>query len=120
VSGIVAAGGIAVGAGLTVAANGKSRDADTIGARLGGSSTCAGTSAATVTKDCQDVKAALRSQSSFTDGARVSFVVGGAAALGAAGLGIWSTLGPRQQKSGLQVLPFVGVSEAGVVVRGAW
>lgn len=120
VSSIVAAGGIAAGVGLTAAANGKSRDADSIGARLGGSSSCTGTPAASVAPDCQDVKAALRSQSTLTDGARAAFIIGGAAALGAMGLGVWSTLGPKQQKSGLQLVPVVGASGTGLIVRGAW
>ena len=120
VSGSLAAVGIAVGAGLAGAANGKSGDADAIGARLSGRSTCASAPSTSVVMDCQAVKSALRGQSTLTDAARGSFVVGGLAALGAASLGVWTATAPKQQKNSVRVAPLLGTTEGGLTVFGTW
>jgi hypothetical protein len=118
--GVLAVGGLAAGAGLTAAANNQSGNADAIGARLGGPSTCTGAPPAAVALDCQNVKAALRSQSLLTDGARASFVIGGLFTLATAGAAIWAGLAPKQQKAGVHVVPLVGAREGGLTVLGAW
>jgi hypothetical protein len=118
--GVLAVGGLAAGVGLTVAANGKSSDADTIGARLGGPSTCTGTPATSVAMDCKAVKAALRSQSVLTDAAKGTFVAGGLLALATVGLAIWTSLGPTQKRVGPRLVPLVGARQGGFTVVGTW
>lgn len=113
VGGSLAAGGMVLGAGLTAAANGKSRDADTTAASLPLSS-CAGTPSASYAAKCSALKDTLHSQSMLASGAVGGFVAGGVLALAAAGLGIWAkSATPR-------IAPVVGVRGGGVVIGGAW
>jgi len=114
VSGVLAAGGLAAGVGLTVAANGKGRDAATLRAKLGGGrSTCAGT---TTGADCGTLADALRSQGTLAKAALGSFVIGGAFAAAGVGLGVWASA----KAAPVQVVPVMGAAERGVVVVGSW
>jgi hypothetical protein len=125
-AGALAAGGIAIGAGLTVAANGKASDVHAIQGSLkqgGASYPCAGASGATATT-CSKLRDAATAQQTLSDAAFASFVTGGAFALAAAGLGIWSSVTPKDTgpKRGVHVVPVVGVGAGagGVVVTGRW
>jgi hypothetical protein len=113
VGGSLAVGGMVLGAGLTAAANGKSRDAETMAASLPLSS-CAGTPSASYAAKCSTLKDTLRSQSMLASGAVGGFVAGGVLALAAAGLGIWAKSGTPK------IAPVVGVQGGGVVIGGAW
>jgi hypothetical protein len=123
-AGALAAGGIAIGAGLTVAANGKASDVRAMQGNLkqgGNAYPCAGASGTTATT-CSKLRDTATAQQTLSDGAFASFVTGGAFALVAAGLGIWTTVTPRDAgpKSALSVAPVVGAGAGGVVVVGQW
>jgi hypothetical protein len=121
VTGVLAVGGLAVGAGLTVAANGKGSEADALGAKLGGPSTCTQTPG---DMTCKTVKDDLRSRDVLSKAALAGFVVGGALALSTAGLGIWAGARPREERSGtkqaVRIVPLVGSGVGGVVALGVW
>jgi hypothetical protein len=122
----IAAGGVAlvalgVGTGLTVAANAKGTDADTLGKQVGGPSACFGAGATSAT--CVALLNALTSKSTLSDGAFAAVLTGGIAAAGAAGLGIWAALTPPRVRSTgarVQILPAVGARDARVIAIGAW
>jgi hypothetical protein len=123
VSGVLAVGGLAAGAGLAVAAHGKSADASMIGARLGGSSTCAGTPGAAMSADCTAVKEALRGKSTLSEGAFVGLLGGGIFALATAGLVTWTAMAPKvnaEPRMTMRVVPVAGLRDAGLVVVGTW
>lgn len=120
VSGVLAAGGLAVGAGLTVAANGRGSAADALGSKLGGPSTC---SQAPGDMTCKTVKDDLRSRDALSKAALAGFVAGGAFTFATAGLGIWAGAGPKGDNNTKQMVrigPVVGAGEGGVVVVGRW
>jgi PEGA domain len=118
VTGVLAAGGLAAGAGLAVAANAKGGDAAAVRATLGGGrSQCVGLTGGS----CTTLAGDLRSQGAFADGAVGGFVVGGVFALATAGLGIWAFGKPRMPTQGqLRIVPTVGAVEQGVRLEGSW
>lgn len=119
--GALAAGGMAAGIGFTVAANNKSAEADEIGARLGGRTTCTPTSATAGSSDCKAVKSALTNQSTLSNAALAGFAVGGAFALATAGLGVWSLLTPQKEnKVTVRAVPVAGAQGGGLSVVGTW
>jgi hypothetical protein len=123
VSGVLAAGGIAAGAGLTVAANSKGSSADGLRATLPSNSSCYGSGAAAPT--CKSLNDALGAESTLSKGALAGFVLGGAFAAATVGLGLWSRPSSDQgeQRKGraqLQVVPVIAGREGGVVVMGRW
>jgi hypothetical protein len=105
VSGALAVGGLGAGIGFTAAANGKSSDAETIGAKLPGRSFCTGKPLAAFTSDCSTLKATLSQQSTMSNAALVSFAAGGAFALMTVGLGVWGLKAPAT-KVGLHGFQF--------------
>ena len=119
VSGVIAAGGLAAGIGLTVAANGKSADADALGARLPGRSSCAGAPEAAVAADCKALRSTLTEQSTLRNAALVSFATGGALALVTAGLGVWKLKAPTRAGA-LQITPVLGSRDGGIIIGGTW
>jgi hypothetical protein len=115
-SAVLAAGGIAAGAGLTVAANGKASDAATLRAGLKG---CAGVT----TGNCAALASDASSRDALSRGAVAGFAVGGAFAASAVGFGVWAASGKPVAKVGLGgpsaplVVKLVG---RGVRVEGSW
>jgi hypothetical protein len=119
-TGVVAATGIGMGIGFTVAANGKGSDASTLGAGLGPSA-CFGAAASGAT--CTAVRSAVQDKSTLFDGAAVSFIGGGVFALAAGGLWFWSTTTPgasSERKTAVHLVPVVGARDIGLTVIGAW
>jgi hypothetical protein len=115
----LAAAGVAAGIGFMIAANGKSVDADKIGATLGGASTCAG-AVTPIPSACSDVKHALRVQSTLSDAALGSFIVGGVFALGTAGFAIWKPTRASDKKVTVRAVPTASAHASGLIVVGAW
>lgn len=119
--GVLAAGGLAAGVGLTVAANGKRADVNALGMTVGLGPACVGTAAASA--NCQTLKNDAVSHDTLNKAALGSFIVAGAVALATAGLGVWSTMGPKDatdKKTSLRVAPALGRGEAGVMIVGVW
>jgi hypothetical protein len=113
-SGALALVGIAVGAGLTVAANGKSSDAATLRAGLTG---CAGVT----TGSCAALANDASGERGLAQGAAAGFVLGGVFAASAVGFGVWAASG--KPKVGLREpsAPFaVKLAGRSVRVEGSW
>lgn len=119
-SGGLAVLGLAVGAGLTVAANGKGSEADALRATLPNRSACYGAGASSMT--CKSLNEALGADSALSKGAVSSYVVGGLFAVAATALGVWSVSGspPKREGISLQVVPVFANRETGVVIGGRW
>ena len=114
--GVLAVAGIATGAGLTIAANGKGDDVATLSNQVPGRSACGGASPPTA---CGDLRNAAASRDTLSNAAVVSFLVGGTFALVTSGLGIWSAKTPRQT-SVVRVAPVAGAGQGGVMILGSW
>jgi tetratricopeptide (TPR) repeat protein len=114
VSGVLAAGGLAAGAALTVAANGKSSDL----ARLqnGQSSTCFAPGAGLLSQ-CSALHDAAVNKTTLSNAAASAFLVGGVFAAATAGLSIWAVTSPVVV---VRAVPTVGAGQAGVTLQGAW
>ena len=121
VSGVLAAGGLAAGAGLTVAANGKGADRVALLGKLGGASGCSQPSSANPA-DCGTLLNTAKSQSTLRNGAVALFATGSGAALVTAGLAVWALKMPSRAPDGpqLHVAPALGATERGVMVSGSW
>jgi PEGA domain len=117
VTGGLAAVGIGLGIGFTVAANGKGDDAASL-QQPGGTSGCFGRPEA---PGCADLFEAREDQSALSNAALASFVAGGAFALGTVGLAVWTWTGsgPSRQ-GGVHVGPAVSATHGGVLIRGLW
>jgi hypothetical protein len=120
VTGVLAAGGLAVGAGLTAAANGKGASRATLLARLGDSG-CAHAASA-VTADCSTLMNAANSQTALARGAVAGFTVGGGLALATAGLIGWTLTKPAATRDRVQaqLVPAIEVDARGITVSGTW
>jgi hypothetical protein len=121
-AGVLAAGGLAAGAGLTVAANSKASEVHTIQGSLeqgGAVYPCAG---AATPSSCATLRTTATSQQALSNAAFTSFMVGGAVALVAAGLGVWAGVAPKDTgaKQGVLVTPVVGPGEGGAALAGRW
>jgi hypothetical protein len=116
-----ALGLVALGAGIgfTVAANGKSTDADALVAKLPSSSSCTGTPVTAFAADCKTLKSTLSAQSTMRNAAVLSFAASGVFAVVTAGLGVWKLKSPANAGV-LQVAPVVGAREGGVILGGTW
>jgi hypothetical protein len=115
--------GIGVGAGLTVAANGKSTDADEqleqIRNKTPTTHTLCGPKGFPLNTDaCAELKDTLSAQDRLTNGAVAMYVVGGVAAVGTAMLFLW----PRFQRprTGIQIVPVVARGQSGMIVTGSF
>jgi hypothetical protein len=116
---VLAAAGIAAGAGLTVAANGKSADERSLGAQVGPSWACAGQPPASIANTCATLQSAGSSRVALSKAAVGSFVAGGVFALGTAGLALWR-VSARGAPPPVRVAPTMGANGAGVVLEGTW
>jgi hypothetical protein len=114
-TGVVAAGGLAAGAGLTAAANGKGSEVAQF--QSGMTSSCFTPSVSSASR-CTSLHDATSSRATLSNAAEASFLVGGVFALATAGLGIWSAVLPKGGQ--VQAAPVVGASQIGLVVQGAW
>jgi hypothetical protein len=119
VTGVLGAGGVAVGAGLTAAANGKGSERATLLAKLGDSGCAGGTGA--VSGDCTKLLNAAKSQSTLSNAAIAGFVSGGVFAVATAGLGLWASSKPAtRERTQIRVAPVVSATDRGVVMVGTW
>jgi|HubBroStandDraft_6_1064221.scaffolds.fasta_scaffold163497_1 hypothetical protein len=119
--GALAVVGLAVGVGLTVAANGKSADATAMRAGLGGQPmTCTPGLSTASSPSCGTLKSTLTAESTLSSAAVGSFVAGGACALITAGLGLWRFRTPSDQKVAVRVVPEVAPDHASVILFGRW
>jgi hypothetical protein len=120
--GVLAAGGLAMGIGLTIAANAKRADADRLAAMLPpGGPVCTGVPAPSVATTCTALKDAAASRDALSKGAVAGYVIGGAFALATGGLGLWAAKpqkGERTQTGSVRILPFAGAGGGGLVVMG--
>jgi hypothetical protein len=119
---------VGIGAGLTAAANGKGTDAEALRASVGSSSACYQPTLAQA-QTCSDLSDALKSKDSLSNAAVGMFVVGGALAIGTAGLFVYSmmvprpsdeTAAPKAAAASLRIIPIVDEANRGVMVVGAW
>jgi len=107
--------GIAVGAGLTAAANGKTSSV----AQLQSSDTSrCYMPAASVAEQCATLHGATSSRATLSNAAQASFIIGGAFAVASAGLGLWVIVSRRPAP--VQVAPTFGATHAGVTLQGRW
>ena len=112
-SGVLAAGGLGAGIGLTVAANHKASDEATL--QLGPSACVSpGANAAA----CSTLHAAASSKVTLSNAAVSAFLGGSALALVTGGLGIWMAVSPKAAP--VLVVPTVGADRAGLTVVGVW
>jgi hypothetical protein len=118
-SGVLGTGGLAAAIGFTIAAYGKSADADALDAKLPGRSLCSGTPGPTFAKDCKTLKSTLTAQSTLSSAAMAGFVVGGAFALLAIRYGVWGSK-IYATTGGIQITPVIGARDTGILVQGAW
>lgn len=121
--GLLAAGGLGAGIGLTVAANGKASAAVTLWTQLGdGASVCAKQPPASIAALCTSLRGTLVDHDTFSKAAVVSFALSGVFALGTAGFALWAS--PKADAStktrAMHLLPVLGREGRGVMVVGAW
>lgn len=112
--GVLAAGGLAAGIGLTVASNGKGNEAEAKRASLvktKGAAACAQASS-----DCQSLHDLIGARSTLGSAAGWAFVGAGALGVGTLIYGLVA----RKAASAVQVTPVVGAREGGVLVQAAW
>lgn len=115
VSGALAVGGLATGAGLTVAAKGKaSRVAEL---RSGQASTCFKPSPEAAGQ-CGALLDAVSAKTTLSNAAASAFMIGGAFAVVGAGMAIWTASSPKPAP--LQAVPVVGTTEVGLMLQGRW
>lgn len=130
VGGAVAAIGIGAGVAFTVLANGQATEAEEQQGKLSGTSACFQTGGAALPSACADLRGHLENQGTYSNAALVSFIAGGAFALGTAGLAVWRlTSAPRTErdrtpaasaKASARVVPVVDASTRGVAIVGRW
>ena len=113
IGGAAAALAIGVGAGLTVAANGESADAQALQDR----SACG--SPAQDAGGCDELSKTLSAKDRLSRGALASFVIGGVVALGTASFVVSDRLHARGGTK-VRAAAVIGKSEGGVVVVGSW
>jgi hypothetical protein len=114
-SGVLAVGGLAAGAGLTVAANGKAVEA--LDLRSGHASTCF-MPAPAVSSKCTALRDAVSGRTTLSNAATAAFLAGGAFAVASVGLGIWAAAGPTVGP--VRVAPAIGAAHVGLIAEGAW
>jgi PEGA domain len=114
--GALAAAGLGVGIGLTVAANGKASDAAALSTKVGGRSACAGQPAPV---DCASLKTTLGTQGTYASAAHDGFVAGGAFALATAGLAVWTMTAPKASGRA-RIVPVATATGGGLFILGTW
>lgn len=115
--GTLAVVGLGAAVGLNLAANGALARAQ----ELGNGKTNYACSPKLVTPDpvCPEIHDTLVGASKLSDAALASYIVGGAFALGTAGLGLWALTRPKAAPM-TTVTPTVGKHEAGLLITGVW
>ncbi|WP_437869906.1 PEGA domain-containing protein [Sorangium sp. So ce363] len=115
--GIAAGAGVAAGVVLTVLANGRAGDAETLRQELirdgDGSALCPDINP----PKCAELKDTVFAKVDLTNSAFWSFVAGGAIGVGTLVYGL-VTMRPAASPPIVQVVPFVGTEASGLVVRG--
>jgi PEGA domain len=112
--GALAVVGLAVGAGLKVAANGKAADVTKL--EIGQSSSCFAPSSS-LAAQCMQLHDAASSKTMLSNAAASAFLVGGVLAVVTGGLGIWAAM-PRAVT--VQAAPTVGAGQVGMTLQGTW
>jgi hypothetical protein len=127
ISGGIVAVGVGVGTGFTLAANGKSSDADSLAGEIpqSGCYQASGTRAI----QCAELKEALTDQGLFSRAAVGSFAVAGVFALGTGALMLYmgtkqfggsDDAGRRSAASSIQLVPVVDSAQKGLLVVGTF
>jgi hypothetical protein len=116
--------GLGVGVGLTVAANGKSKEANDRLVAMKDTTpttyTLCGPKGFPLNKTgCTELKDTLSAQDRMTNGAVAMYVIGGVAALGTAALYLYPRF-QRKRATGVLIMPAVGSGQKGVVVSGSF
>ncbi|MFN7134343.1 MAG: PEGA domain-containing protein [Myxococcales bacterium] len=123
-TGALGAGGIATGAALAAAANGKGADAEALRGKLGADTACGGAPTGAVAASCKALRDAGAQQTTFSNASVGAFVVGGALAVTSAGLGAWYVATRKGEGKratwNLRWTPVVSGREGGLVVSGEW
>ncbi|UQA56078.1 PEGA domain-containing protein [Polyangium aurulentum] len=120
--------GLGLGIGLTVAANGKSAEADERLAVLrrntpSTSTLCGPNGFAPHRSACAELKNTLSTQDAMANGAMAGYIIGGVAALGTVGLYLLPKTGFGRKLMGVNVmpvLPVMGGDQAGGMVVGSF
>jgi len=120
--------GLGLGIGLTVAANGKSAEADerlaVLRRNTPSTSTLCGTNGfAPHRAACAELKSTLSTQDAMANGAMAGYIIGGVAALGTVGLYFLPKTGFGRKLMGVNVmpvLPVMGSDQAGGMVVGSF
>jgi len=117
--------GLGLGVGLTMAANGKSDEADQKLADIAKRTPntyglCGATGFAPNKTACADLKDTLASQDAYANGAMVGYVIGGVAAVGTLGLFLLPKLPFGRKLMGVNVVPVLGGGQTGGVVTGSF
>jgi hypothetical protein len=127
VGGATALVGLGLGVGMTVAANGKSSDAEALRATVGGSSGCA-SPGPEFAGTCTELADAVKTRDTLSNVAVGGFVTGGALALGTAGLFVYSLMKPSSSDeerapptaASVRIVPVVGAAHRGLSIVGSW
>jgi hypothetical protein len=90
----------------------------TLGAQVGGRAACSGKPAESIASTCVTLRDTVAEQNMLSNGAMVSFLIGGVFAVGTAGLGIWSASKPKE--NAIRVMPALGAGNGGILITGAW
>lgn len=116
----VAAAALGAGAGLTIAANGKSDEAGELRREVTPEVGCR-SPVPSLVGACQDLRSAVEARDALSNAALGMFIAGSAVALGTASYALWALSRPREQRGAVvRVTPVAGARGGGVVVRGAW
>jgi tetratricopeptide (TPR) repeat protein len=114
----VAVVSLGVGIGFTVAANSSTADVATLLEQVGGRSGCTGAPTGNLAETCAALHSAVAGHDHFSKAAMASFIVGGALALGTAGVGVWTWKSKPSVTA--QAAPVMGTHHGGVMVTGTW
>ena len=122
----IAAVGLGVGIGFTVAANKKSSDADSLGRALDSTSACY-RPMPTNAETCADLHEALVDQGLYSRVAATSFTAAGVFAVGAGALTLYGLLKPaslddsgRRATAHIRMVPVVDSTQKGFLLVGVW
>jgi hypothetical protein len=115
---VLALGGIAAGAVLTIMANGKGHDADAATAAMAPNGPVPHICQTHAT-ECSQINDSLKSRDAFSNGAMVGYIAGGA--IGGATLIYWlATKKSGKATAGFRAAPVVGAREAGLSLGGSF
>lgn len=123
--GALTAIGLGLGIGLTIAANGKSDEADAQLAAIAKTTPntyglCGATAFPANAASCTKLKDTLASQDAYANGAMVGYVIGGVAAVGTVGLFLLPKLSFGRKLMGVNVVPVFGGDRTGGMLVGSF